>query len=378
MHDSPVHSPKVSVIMPAYNAELFIAKAIESVLAQDFHDWELIIVNDGSTDGTPEILTGLTDFRIRVIHQANGGEAVARNRGLDAVSGEYVAFLDADDLFLPNALEDLSGYLVAHEEMHAVCSDGYFCDANDRLLGRMSEVRPQVQPGNILEALVIDPAIIGPPIFLMVRRSCILEAQARFDPQLVIGPDWDFWIQLAPYARFGYLDRPTCMYRVHPTNITRTSGAQRRRADLVRGRLKVMKADWFTELSPPTRKAFFHNLLVNLLSDQPERQSAIIDAAPFRALSPNAKADLFRQMASKHLMRRQDTAFALDCLSRSLALQPNSLKARVLLELAQRSPAFAADVLAVWQRVHSAAISIRSIGQRKPKPVPAALVPRAE
>ena len=168
--------PKVSVIMPVYNGIRFVAKAIESVLAQDYQDWELIVVNDGSTDGTAEALASFTDTRIRVISQANGGEAVARNRGLDAISGEYVAFLDADDLYLPNALADMVAYLEAHAETDAVCSDGYFCDEADRLLGRMSEVRPQVQPGNILEKLVIDPAVVGPPVFVMARRTCILEA----------------------------------------------------------------------------------------------------------------------------------------------------------------------------------------------------------
>lgn len=378
MRDSTMHSPKVSVLMPAYNAERFIAQAIESVLTQDFQEWELIVVNDGSTDGTAEVLAGYTDGRIRVIHQPNGGEAVARNRALDAVGGEYVAFLDADDLYLPNALADMAAYLALHEETDAVCSDGYFCDEDERVLGRMSEVRRQVQTGYILENLVIDSTVIGPPMFCMIRRACILKAHARFDPNLVIGPDWDFWIQLARYVRFDYLDRLTCMYRIHQTNITVTSGTTRRRRDLLQGRLKVLNADWFAELSLSTRTQFFYNLLIGLLDDQPDQQDSITAAPPFLALPAGAQANLLRLVASSYLGKQQNSEFALKCLRRSLELQPDSLKGRVLLRFAGRSPTLAAVVLSAWQQVHRVVTRMRTLGQRKPKPVPAALRPTQE
>jgi glycosyltransferase involved in cell wall biosynthesis len=375
--NSSDYSPHISVIMPVYNGVRFVGKAIESVLAQDFQEWELVVVNDGSTDGTAEVLASFTDARIHVLSQPNSGEAVARNRALDAVSGEYVAFLDADDLYLPNALADMAAHLALHEEADGVCSDGYFCDEDERLLGRMSEVRPQVQPGYILEKLVIDSTVIGPPIFCMVRRACILQAHARFDPNLVIGPDWDFWIQLARHVRFDYLDRLTCMYRIHQNNITVTSGTTRRRRDLLRGRLKVLNADWFAELSLPTRTQFFYNLLIDLLADQPDQQDAIMAAPPFLALPAGAQANLLRLVASSYLGKRQNSEFALKCLRRSLELQPDSPKGRVLLQLGSRSPALAAAVLSVWQHAHGILTAARSFDQRKPKPVPAALMPKS-
>lgn len=371
-------TPRVNIIMPVYNGVRFIAQAINSVLAQDFQDWELMVVNDGSTDGTAEVLASFADARIRVISQANGGEAAARNRALDAINGEYVAFLDADDLYLPSALADMTAFLRVHEEFDAVRCDGYFCDESEHLLGRISEVRPEVQPGNILEELVLNPAVIGPPMLVMARHACIRKANARFDSDLVMGTDWDFWIQLARCARFGLTDRITCMYRIHQTNITKSVSARRRNADLVRGRLKVMNASWFGDLSLSTRKAFFLNLLTALLGDQPDEQRVILAAAPFEALPPTIQADLLRQVASSHLSKRQDTAFAQECLRRSLALQPNNLKGRVLHELAERSPMLAAAVLRIWQVVHRGVVSVRSLGQRKPKPVPAALLPKTE
>jgi glycosyltransferase involved in cell wall biosynthesis len=95
-------APLVSIMMPAYNAEAFIAQAIESVLAQTMTDWELIIVDDGSTDGTPAVTDRYQDPGIRVLRQPNGGESIARNTALQHMRGSLVAFLDADDVFLPS------------------------------------------------------------------------------------------------------------------------------------------------------------------------------------------------------------------------------------------------------------------------------------
>ncbi len=370
--------PAVTVIMPVYNGARFVGKAIESVLAQDFQDWELIVVNDGSTDGTAEVLAGFSDDRIRVIHQANGGEAVARNRGLDAVSGEYVAFLDADDLYLPNALRDMSAYLDTHPEADALFSDGYFCDEDDRPLRRLSEVRPGPFTGNILEPLVLDAAVIAGIICTMTRRAAIKDSGVRFDPALVIGPDWDFWIHLARVARFGHLDRLTCMYRAHQANITQTSGAKRRKADLVRGRLKVMNAGWFSELSLATRRRFFYNLLVDLLGSDPEQQHTIMEAPAFQALPVDARADLLRLVAGSLLIERRETEFALDCLRQSLALQPDDRKSRVLMQLAKMSPSLAKTFLSAWQFGRRAYTRIHTLGQRRPKSVPVALAPKSE
>ena len=97
--------PKISVIMPAFNAGMTIVSAVESVIAQTFSDWELLIVNDGSTDHTLKQVAHFADQRIRVISQLNQGVASARNAGLDLAAGEFIAFLDSDDLWFPSKLE---------------------------------------------------------------------------------------------------------------------------------------------------------------------------------------------------------------------------------------------------------------------------------
>ena len=105
--------PKISIIIPLYNKEAAIERTIQSVLCQEFHDFELIVVNDGSTDHSLDVVKGISDERIRIINQQNSGVSAARNRGMNEANGEYVLFLDADDNLLENALNLIS------------CADGY-------------------------------------------------------------------------------------------------------------------------------------------------------------------------------------------------------------------------------------------------------------
>jgi glycosyltransferase involved in cell wall biosynthesis len=366
----------VSVMMPAYNAERYIAQSIESLLAQEYSTWELIIVNDGSRDKTAEIAAGYGgDPRVKLVHQANGGEAAARNTALRHMSGEYLAFLDADDLYLPGALGNLCRFLDAHPEYGVVFSDGYFCDSEGRSLNRrLSEIRPGIYTGDILEPLVLNPAVITVPACVMLRRDSVERHELRFDTHLFLGTDWDFWIGLARYTRFGYLDRLTCMYRVHTTNITRTRGQQKRLDDWVAGREKVMKSDWFHKLSLPTRYRFFDNLLVELLSGPPTRHTAILESEAFQCLPAGMRAQLWRRVGIEYLLEQRDTAFAHQCLEEAVRLQPHAWKSRCLLWAASHlgKPA-AGSVLRVWRLMVKATNGLKSLGRNRPKPVPAQL-----
>lgn len=108
-------SPLITCIVPVYNGERFVAETIESMLAQTYRPIEVIVVNDGSTDSTPDVLGQFAD-RINVINQENAGQAAARNRGIEAANGDFIAFLDADDLWLPEKLEVQMKYLAANPE----------------------------------------------------------------------------------------------------------------------------------------------------------------------------------------------------------------------------------------------------------------------
>ncbi len=200
--------PRVSVIMPVYNGELYLKQAIDSLLSQAFQDWELVVVDDGSTDATAQILQQYTDARIQIFRQKNRGEAGARNTGLANMTGEYMAFLDADDEYLPGALENLVSFLDNHPQYTVVFSDGYICNDKDQQLMRLTEVRPGIFTGNVLDPLIMTPTVLTVPVCTMTRISRVREFDLRFDEENnLYGTDWDFWIRLAVHVKFGYLDK---------------------------------------------------------------------------------------------------------------------------------------------------------------------------
>jgi glycosyltransferase involved in cell wall biosynthesis len=367
---------RVSVITPVYNGAEFLAQAIDSLLAQTMKDWELVIVDDGSTDATPEVIDGYDDPRIFRIRQPNSGEAVARNTGLRLASGEYVGWLDADDLYLPNALTDLSEFLDARRDVDVVYSDGYLCDEHGKLLTRLSDHRTGVHVGNVLEQLVLSSEITAPVCALM-RRSAVRRYGITFDPDLVIGPDWDFWIQLAACdASFGYMDKLTCLYRVHTRNITRLSGQEKRRRDLVSGRMKVLRSAWFDALSTATRRKFFYHLAVELLAGQPDRQREILRHHRFGQLPVAIQAALWRHVAVDYLRRGADPDFAAECLGASQSLG-GDLRTLLLTKTVQYrvGRSISRRVLRAWRAGRSAFQLMRHPGRHRPKPVPAALGP---
>lgn len=368
--------PTVSVITPVYNGERYLRPALDSLLAQTHQDWELIVVDDGSKDQTPLILADYTDPRIVKLRQANAGEAAARNAGLSRATGEFIGFLDADDAYLPNALADLVAFMQAQPHVDVAFADGYFCDEQDRRLMRLSEHRPGIYTGNILEPLILSASVITVPICTLTRRSAIERGPIRFDPQLVIGPDWDFWIQLARYARFGYLDKATCLYRIHQLNITRTSGLQKRLNDLAYGRMKILNADWFGSLSLTTREQFFFDFLTTVLIDQPNKQQAILEHVHTGELPAHYQALLWRQVSTQYFLKRTETDFAIKCLRRSAQLWPGNTKSNVALSALRLGGATAAyGVLRGWQTVINLSRRLHAIGRTTPKPVPVNLRP---
>jgi glycosyltransferase involved in cell wall biosynthesis len=288
----------VSIMMPAYNAERFIGPAIESVLLQSYPEWELILVNDGSTDQTPRIIAGFTDARIISFHQANAGEAVARNTALDHANGEYLAFLDADDLYLPDHLKSAIAYLQAHPEYDGVYSDGFYIDENSNWLKSLSSRRRGPFEGDIFEEMVRASDVFGAPICVVLRSEAVYSYGLDFDAQIVIGPDWDFFIRFAEVARFGYIPQQTCLYRIHQANISTRFNAQERLLHLAKCREKAIQLKRFCECSLETRSYVFYDLLVNLLTGYPERQTEITRWLEFRELPTYEQARLFRLMAS--------------------------------------------------------------------------------
>jgi glycosyltransferase involved in cell wall biosynthesis len=325
-------------MMPAYNAERYIGQAIESVLAQTFQKWELIIVDDGSTDRTPEIIACYSDQRIKTYHQANGGEASARNTALQHVHGEYLAFLDADDLYLPEHLEVAMSYLQAHIDYDGVYSDGYYINETGNRLKTLSNRRRGPFEGDIFKEMVRASDVFGAPVCVVLRKDVIERYGLKFDTEIVIGPDWDFFIRYTEATRFGHLNQLTCLYRVHQTNISIRTNVQKRLLHLARCREKAIKLKRFSECSLETRVFVFYDLLVNLLTSFPERQTEITQWSEFRNLPANEQAKIFRLMAREALFKGEDHRWIGEWLRQSYRLNPADLIGVVLNTAYQINP----------------------------------------
>lgn len=209
------NNPLVSVIIPAYNSGKYIAQAIDSVLGQTYGPIEIIVINDGSTDDTGDIVKAYGD-KVRSIHQENQGPSAARNAGITGAKGEYIAFLDADDAWLPGKIEKQVKVMEKRPELGLVCSGSYVVDKDDRVITEWNmpesgeETFESVYDQNFILCLTV-----------MVRKEC-LDKVGLFDGSLFLSQDYDLWLRIIKHYPFHYVNEPLARYRVHSTNITRS------------------------------------------------------------------------------------------------------------------------------------------------------------
>ena len=213
--------PRVSIITPAYNAAPYLGATARTVLAQSYVDWEWLIVDDGSTDGTAEIAAALEDPRVRLIRASHSGlPAVGRNIGIGAACGDYVALLDADDLWEPDKLAEQMAYVAVHPEVGLVFSRFYlWVDSHKRPREVLPDTCGLPNPGWMLPLLVLKNRIGTSSA--VIRRDLIVKA-GGFDEDVRqrATEDYELWLRLAALAPFGYVDRPLSWYRIHSTNIS--------------------------------------------------------------------------------------------------------------------------------------------------------------
>jgi glycosyltransferase involved in cell wall biosynthesis len=207
-------SLRVSAIITAFNCADFVVGAIESVLAQTHPVDEIVVVDDGSSDETVEIIARYADRRVRCISQPNQGPSVARNRGIAETTGELIAFLDCDDLWLPEKTARQVAHLAAHPDVALVSGQMWWWDPSQdrRWLSRWG-----VRPGSDIRREVLIRNVVGNPSLVMVRRT-ILEQVGGFNPAQPCGEDWELWMRIVAQARVGWLDEPLITYRVVPTS----------------------------------------------------------------------------------------------------------------------------------------------------------------
>lgn len=241
--------PKISVIIPTYNCFSYIKEAVDSVLNQTYQNIEIIIVDDGSTDNTMQLLTPYSS-QIKYIHQQNRGPSAARNTGIRAAQGEWIAFLDADDIWLPNKLE--KQILLAEEknELDVIFTDFYYLCENGKnfkyrtgfeyhssikkLLTKKVSSSGKIITGEIFSSILKDFFINFSTV--LIRRRCF-EATGELDESLLIAEDLQLWLRLSKQFKFGFIDE--C---------------------LVKNKIREGNLSWDFEKSMSCRKAMLENL----------------------------------------------------------------------------------------------------------------------
>ncbi len=343
--------PKLSVIIPTYNRAQMVCQAIESVLEQTFDNFEIVVVDDGSTDGTERVLRRRYGDTIHYLHQENQGRAVARNQGIRASSGEYLLFLDSDDLLLPQGIEHEVAYLDAHSEVDVVYTDGYFCDDVGRNVGRIASARPPHSPEDILEGLVISNVITACHSVMVRRDALDAVGPPYFDEALRGTEDEDLWIRLAAQgSTFAYLDVPTCKYRIHGSNASRYDPSSpaywKRRESVKRSRFKILNADFFPTLKIETQERFLHQLLLfQIRGDEPARRS-VLDLPRFTELPAEVRARLFYYLGVSNIVAEGELALGRERLREAVRLAPGNPKYRGLLLLSYLGRSLVSGVIA--------------------------------
>jgi teichuronic acid biosynthesis glycosyltransferase TuaG len=184
----------VSIVIPAYNAADYIEETVQSILNQSYQSWEIIIVNDGSTDNTIDIIKSFTDHRIQCITQKNAGVAAARNKGLAFAKGEYVVFFDADDLMTPDFLS---------ERLNTLKKDGsigYVGGLVQSFPGK-ARMKKAAASDPVNEILFFNASFATVPSNYMFRKKILLDNKIRFNRELSSSADRFFILEISKYAR---------------------------------------------------------------------------------------------------------------------------------------------------------------------------------
>ena len=207
----------VSVIIPAYNSESTIQATLDSVRAQSYTQLEIIVIDDGSQDSTVEIVASVAklDARIRWFSYSNAGPAIARNRGIEKATGDFLSFMDADDLWTTDKIEAQLAQLKKCPEAGLAYSFVNWIDGSDEFLRPGSHVKAN---GYALEQLLVGN-FIDNGSNVLIRRD-VISAVGKFNPQLPPSEDWDMWLRIAALYQFACIPKVQVLYRVLPTSLS--------------------------------------------------------------------------------------------------------------------------------------------------------------
>lgn len=241
--------PRVSILIPTYNRANYLRETIASAQHQTFHDMEIIVMDDGSTDNTTEVVERIGDTRVRYIHQEHRGVSAALNTAWRAARGEFVAMLGSDDLMLSHQIETLLEVIESDDSLGVAYGRAQGMDEKGKELPQVLGAPPKF-PGDALASLLYANCVCG--IAGVIRRSA-LEQVGGFREELTANEDWDLWIRLAEGWGVQFHDEILARYRMHPQSLTARESAQYE--TVMRGRIALIEEYYKREpISASARK----------------------------------------------------------------------------------------------------------------------------
>jgi Predicted glycosyltransferases len=227
-----IDGPLVSVIIPSYNHEKFIKECIDSVLEQTYRNLELIIIDDGSKDGTADILKSYKDNRMKVVFQENAGAHNAINKGLGLAQGVYLTILNSDDVYMKDRLEEIMAYMQENPEVSFISTYIQVIDANSKKLG-VKKAWNNMEPWVIEHKDKSFAATNDPTKNLIMANYISTTSNMVFTKKLYddvggmrnlrFAHDWDFALRAAEYGKCAVIEKPLMKYRIHSTNTISTN-----------------------------------------------------------------------------------------------------------------------------------------------------------
>lgn len=218
----------VTVVMPVYNGEKYVQEAVESVLRQTYRDFELLIINDGSSDSTPHILSELekADGRIKVIHNEQNLRLIATlNKGLNLATGKYIVRMDADDICHPERFRKQVDFMETHGYI-GICGSWVNFFGHENKVLRLPEEHEEIRARLLFKPPVIHPSVI-------IRRSVLEEHDLRYREELLHAEDFGLWVEAAMYTKLGNIPEVLLDYRLSENNISKRAFENVRRNDIV-------------------------------------------------------------------------------------------------------------------------------------------------
>lgn len=258
--------PKVSVLMPVYNAQQYLAEAIDSIINQTFTDWELLIINDGSTDDSEAIIKSYQDFRIRYIENESNLKLIATlNKGIALCQGDYIARMDADDIAMPGRLRQQVAFMDSHPDYVMCGADATIIDMDGTPKGTIRNL----QTNDLLQINLLFSSPFVHPV-MMIRRSALINN--LYDSNYIHAEDYELWCRLSKQGKIANIGKELLKYRWHDTNISVVYSdiQEQKKSELIRKELLAFG------LNPTDEELYYHRITF-LLYRMGKKQNVSVD-----------------------------------------------------------------------------------------------------